>query len=568
MDFKRLSINNFLSIKQADIEFKEGITSIIGNNLDSDRSNGSGKSSIFIAIFWCLYNESPKNITSTEVVRYGEKTCFVEIEFEYNNNIYVVRRSRGERINFTATVNGESITEAEFLKQIPSYQAFCLAMHAQDSVRFLQLSDTEKKEILLSIVNFNPSDILEKMKEDLKKLTIKITELSSKKEYIESELNSLKTTSFPFSEEEKQLILENKSLPSLVQLRLKYMELKASMLEEDSTITNKIIKIQDSLQNLTTQEKLNLTLEKNNRYNKEIEKVMKESFPTMKCPHCNKNFVPREQELLKIRDRKIMDIKSMIVSDEEINTMKEEIKQREDLLKELSLLKKELNLIKSKKEEITNKLSNIASKGTEIKNQIEQFKTINIKIKDKEDQIKNITKEIEEISKRSEVLDDAIKVLSPSGVQSLIIELIIDQINENIEKILSAIFPTISFSLLSQSLLKSGKSSSKIGGNLVVEGQSRGIGSLSGGELRSLYIAVDFAIMMTMEMFLGIKFKTLFLDEPFDGLDVQGRVIALETLASLLNNRKILIIDHASELNSYYNNCIKVTKKEGISYVE
>lgn len=257
----------------------------------------------------------------------------------------------------------------------------------------------------------------------------------------------------------------------------------------------------------------------------------------------------------------------MMIPKEEIESMKKEVETRELLLKQLNSLKEELYSFKEKQKEVTNKLSAISSKGIDIKNKIEQFKTINLKIKEKENEILDIKKELEELNVKIGYLEDAIKVLSPSGVQSYITDLVIHQINIHIEQILNMLFPTISFVLSSQSVLKSGKSSTKIGENLLIEGKSINLGSLSGGELRSLYIAVDLAIMLTIEKFLGIKFKTLLLDEPFDGLDSQGRVIALETLASLFSDRKILIIEHSSELNTYYNNCINVIKKEGVSYV-
>ena len=57
--FKQLSIENFMSIGNVDIDFDAmtGFNTIIGENnmiQDNAKSNGSGKSSIFEALVWTL----------------------------------------------------------------------------------------------------------------------------------------------------------------------------------------------------------------------------------------------------------------------------------------------------------------------------------------------------------------------------------------------------------------------------------------------------------------------------------------------------------------------------------
>ena len=61
--FKELYIENFMSIGQVDINFDQmtGFNTIIGENYmvqDNAKSNGSGKSSIFEALIWCLTGET------------------------------------------------------------------------------------------------------------------------------------------------------------------------------------------------------------------------------------------------------------------------------------------------------------------------------------------------------------------------------------------------------------------------------------------------------------------------------------------------------------------------------
>jgi DNA repair exonuclease SbcCD ATPase subunit len=82
MKLLKLRINNFLSFTDACIALDDkGLVAVQGKNLDGNGadSNGSGKSSLFIAIRWCLYGETDKSISADEVVndKIG-KNCMVE----------------------------------------------------------------------------------------------------------------------------------------------------------------------------------------------------------------------------------------------------------------------------------------------------------------------------------------------------------------------------------------------------------------------------------------------------------------------------------------------------------
>ena len=80
MRIKRVSVNNFMSIEKIDIDLsKEGLNLVLGKNSDSKQfdSNGSGKSSLFDAIVWCMYGEILRNVNVDKLVRNGEKELTV-----------------------------------------------------------------------------------------------------------------------------------------------------------------------------------------------------------------------------------------------------------------------------------------------------------------------------------------------------------------------------------------------------------------------------------------------------------------------------------------------------------
>lgn len=89
------SIRNFISIGKVDFDIKNGFTLVTGEN-DLGGSNGSGKSSLFDAIYWCLFGETTKGLTGDDVVRRGEKDCLVSIDLEHDNKCYSILRTRKE----------------------------------------------------------------------------------------------------------------------------------------------------------------------------------------------------------------------------------------------------------------------------------------------------------------------------------------------------------------------------------------------------------------------------------------------------------------------------------------
>lgn len=95
--FEKIKIINFMSFKDAEITFSnKGYTSVIGVNrceVDNSASNGSGKSTIFEAISWCLTGETIRG--SKDVRRLGSKgfgDCGVILTFTIDSDEYIIDR--------------------------------------------------------------------------------------------------------------------------------------------------------------------------------------------------------------------------------------------------------------------------------------------------------------------------------------------------------------------------------------------------------------------------------------------------------------------------------------------
>lgn len=93
------------------------------------------------------------------------------------------------------------------------------------------------------------------------------------------------------------------------------------------------------------------------------------------------------------------------------------------------------------------------------------------------------------------------------------------------------------------------------------------IKSLSGGEETATYLAVDLAVIDVIETKVAKGANFFFMDEPFDGLDSVCKENCLEILKQLDTNKKIIMVDHSSELKEMVSDVILVVKKGEVSTI-
>lgn len=93
------------------------------------------------------------------------------------------------------------------------------------------------------------------------------------------------------------------------------------------------------------------------------------------------------------------------------------------------------------------------------------------------------------------------------------------------------------------------------------------IKSLSGGERTAIDLAIDLAVIDVIESKASKGANFLFMDEPFDGLDSICKENCLEILKQFDTNKKIILIDHSSELKEMVSDVILVSKKGELSSI-
>jgi len=204
-----VSIHDFISIKDINFKISNGFTLITGKN-ELGGSNGSGKSSIFDAILWALFNRTTKGLTGNDVIRRGQKDCSVRVYLEdEHRNTYVIERSRKEGLSICipSQDDGEVITDGlkqdrrqEILQnEILGFDmlTFMTACYfSQESLMlFTELSDSDRTGIISHLLGFEMYDDLhDKVKICADEKSESVTDTDDKINKIEQELklNSVK----------------------------------------------------------------------------------------------------------------------------------------------------------------------------------------------------------------------------------------------------------------------------------------------------------------------------------------------------------------------------------------
>jgi len=93
------------------------------------------------------------------------------------------------------------------------------------------------------------------------------------------------------------------------------------------------------------------------------------------------------------------------------------------------------------------------------------------------------------------------------------------------------------------------------------------IRSLSGGERTSIDLAVDLAAIEILEDKFNKGLNVFILDEPFEGMDSISKEQYLELIKNLDTNKKLIIIDHSSEVKEMVGDTIIIEKTNGVSRI-
>lgn len=568
MKIKSLKIKNILSIEEANIEFKDsGLVLVEGFDYDTGRANGAGKSAIFNALSYALYDKVPRKITKSEIMRKGAKQASAEVVVNTNGGTFRVVRRRPLAVEFYREGLKVDISQEEFERAIAvNYDQFLTTMYnAQDSQdRFVFLNDRGKKEFLLKIMNLSNFSTYKKNISD------KLSSLNTEKKIIETKLQGFKNSIAIHKNhvvDPQDIQSKISQLDNDIDFYNDKLKLLVAVSQPDMS---KYVQLEQQVQNKL----LNIRSTKMLCANKRQElNHLKNMTPDTQCPECSADINIVNGHAHKATDQKAIDEQIHIVTTQ-INEYESDIaKEQEvlDLQAKISTKKQEefqeYNRAQSSIAEYKNSINFKTREKETLENQIINNEDVKKQIQSIITQVKAAKSRILEIDSELEILQTIGKFFDPTGAPAYIMDSIVDSFNDSVTDYINHIWPNASYSLQTYKENKDKTITSKFSEVLMINGKTTSIGSLSGGELRALSLAIDFAVVDVLTSKFSIDLNPIILDEPFDGLDGAGKELVIELLEKLGNEKEVIIIDHSSEAKSMFTKIIRVEKRNGISKI-
>ena len=621
INFKKIHIHHFLSFDDTTVDLSDRgyclVQGINKNPKDAAKSNGSGKSTIFNAISFALVGETLQGLKSNLANIYFNDGCYVELEFEVDNNKYRLVRSKDDKklgTNLKVYINdedksGKGLRESQavldsYLPDLTSELIGSVIILGQGlPQKFTSNTPAGRKEVLehLSKSDFMIQDLKERLEKRQNDLVNKYNE----KENLCIKTTTEKTIYEKSLADEKEL-LDKLSTPTDFD---KNINAKKKELEEYETIinekANKVVKLNEEEASLNKiiieqtnlkNDRLNEVYKQYVEYDKDLSKYKwdyerqikstEDEIKAMKeikdvCPLCGQKIpnvikpdtTQKEADLVVLKNRLDNILKEIEENNLDYNNIKKDIENKfnESTLKTKDSLN-DINKNKKEYESIINSLgSSVNSLNVEIKSLEKDRDSHNQKVEDCKNKIKELeiklsdNKKVEDkINKDKKDINIHLEVVSKMNTlikrdfRGILLQDIISFIDSKMKDYSKKIFDTNEIEM------------SLDGTNVDIKFCGKDYDNLSGGEKQRVDIIVQFAISDMMSTYLNFSSNILVLDEITDALDRVSCDKVINFITTELNRlSSIFIISHHSdELDIPTDSILTIVKNNlGISEV-
>ncbi len=232
IELKKISIENFCNIKKTELDLSHFVTILQG-------SNGQGKSAVVDAISLCI-SDKKRSGKMSDYIRQGQDSSHIILEAALYDKPMVVDLSIAKLNNRTITYDGKTYknTEAaEFLKkQEFDYYADLMFM-LQNEEDLSQLSPVNRAEYLKKLLNFDFTDQIETVNNDIDQLK---TITSNAQKQIDLLTNNVSNFKSHIEQPEQPI---DESIITEKETQLKQLEKEAKRrIEEYKTLCYKVAK--------------------------------------------------------------------------------------------------------------------------------------------------------------------------------------------------------------------------------------------------------------------------------------------------------------------------------------
>lgn len=625
-----ISIHDFLSIGDIEFKIENGFVLITGINMDTDDSNGVGKSSIFEAINWCLTGETTKGLVGDDVIRRDTKNAKVTLRLTGDES-YEISRSRREGIKIIKDgvnlVDGLRLVDAQitldnilgFDKEV--FRATCY-FSQENLVMLTGLSDVNKTTMLTNLLGFATyDDLYEKVFDKIKSFEAEIEDRVKLKDGFNNQIINLKSKidviNVNIRIDNEKITELKKGVEEFKTAEIKEpeydYELEISKLVEkekklDQSIDDKFAEY-DKVGGIAHGSRISLAkLEQQlEQKNAEISKLTGQinemsslgSSIGERCDKCGslinadnvQTFIAEKNSQIAELEIGVTAIQSSILdltnkSEDQTETLNKVMLERNALTSQRLVTKSAIAELRRNKESYDKYKTMMEKERARVENfnsQIKDFeKRIEKQLNERDgynDEILGIDDKIIEIDWRIDKLRAGIEILefwkmsfSPSGIRALLLDRFCNQFNGVVNSYLStASNGTMSVALTPTKALKSGEERNKIGIDIYLQDAVVRYESLSGGEKRRVDVSLCLGLNAWISQRYGIAsglLGLLVLDEVFSFVDHSGE----ESIATMLYfegmNKAVFVISHTADLGSYAERTMKLVKEKGITRLE
>lgn len=328
--FNKINIQNFLSIGEASIDFSNnGYTLVKGYNNNKDdlaTSNGSGKSSLFEAICWCLTGETIRGIKSDISNINTDDGAYVELDLEVSGDAWKIIRTKDHKLYKTnlklikndQDISGRGIRDSskilnEYLPDLTSSLIGSVIILGQGlPQRFSNNTPSGRKDVLEKL---SKSDF---MIEDLKDRIVR------RKSFLSKELRKY-----------EDFVLEYESKLSVLKDKLEQQTNELNTLKDKKSLENEISNLIESKESL--EKRIEELKNKVDCYNKNIQDLRikysalskKKSEISLKINNDKLKEISKEDRW---KSKELEDLnKKLAYTESTINSIKKEIKKIESI---------------------------------------------------------------------------------------------------------------------------------------------------------------------------------------------------------------------------------------------
>ena len=597
MQFNRLEINNFMSYHNEGIDLDDfkNLTLIEGVNEDEGGSNGSGKSTMWDAISWCLFGTTVRGLKNDDVInrKYG-KECLVSLNITHGTKTYIIHRYRkhstmlnrliihdidaDKDIELGTLAMTQDWMEKEFDLDFDLFR--CTVIFAQgETFNFVNAGNKKQKEILSKVMKIDFDVLLKKTRSQKKELEMDLDTMERKiltlkshvKERPEEEFeDDMKAWKANNSRMRQNLDLDNDSIVHDIEVLQKIKKAPLDkILEKLGDKIGAFKSVENKIRDKISEHKAefrfgNIALDK-----------LDKAIDSGECENCGQETTG---ERMKIRrhslGNKLM-APQIAMSTLEDKLVKIEFKtdELEEKLGQVKELKFKQKMDEGKLEELKRKKEDNARRIKELDAEKNPFQDLLDREIEKQ---RDIQKKLVELGSKVERNADQlihisfwVEAFGDGGIKSFIFDLIASTLSEKSNKYVNILTSgQVSVKFDTQSTLKSGAVREKFDCAVISDGKKVKYDAYSGGEKRKISLAVDVALSEIASEYHGSSFNVVVFDEQTNYLDENGRDGFYDLLKELARDRKVFVVDHDSKFRSKFDNVMTVVKRGGVSIIE